>query len=203
MNIYRKIWKNFLQDEISPTNISAKPDPKKKNFLLRDNSLQINFQWNKILSTNHLPSNKFQHNIPFCFPLFFKTWFGIKWPGRLICRKKNRPANQPNKLQVTTIFAALFRYSHHYCKVLQQADLTYKSNSRCEKDLYLYYKLTHKQCHHAHRYCDYGGCWKQVNPVEDIRISTELWAWLHSLIVEDAYAHRTGLGQVANGKQTT
>ena len=46
-------------------------------------------------------------------------------------------------------------------------------------------------------------CSKQVYPVEDSGKSPERWAWLNSVIVADAYAHRTGLGQGANGKQTT
>ena len=50
------------------------------------------------------------------------------------------------------------------------------------------------KCHHAHSCCEYGGCWKQVHPVEDIGKPPEWWAWLNSVIVADAYAHRTGLG---------
>ena len=44
---------------------------------------------------------------------------------------------------------------------------------------------------------------KQVHPVEDIGKSPEQWASLNSVIVADANAHGTGLGQVANWKQTT
>ena len=56
------------------------------------------------------------------------------------------------------------------------------------------------KCHHTQRSCE---SWKQVHPVEDIGKSPERWAWLNSVIVADAYTDRTGLGQVANGKQTT
>ena len=63
----------FRQNLILSTSCSStrsKKTPKKQPFFLLDNSLQINFQRNQILSTNSFSSNKFQHNRPL-FILFF------------------------------------------------------------------------------------------------------------------------------------
>ena len=46
------------------------PTAPKNNFFLQNDSLQINFQWNQILSKNCFSTDKFQHNKPFCFLRF-------------------------------------------------------------------------------------------------------------------------------------
>ena len=52
-----------------------------------------------------------------------------------------------------------------------------------------------------------GGCWESCTRPKIIKWISEyhlyLRTWLNSVMVADASAHRSGLGQVANGKQTT
>ena len=81
INKYAKTKKKFQQNqiflqtaplqEILQQNLILSTNCFKKSFLLPDDSLHINFQQNHILSTDHFPTNKFQHNRSFRFPDFF------------------------------------------------------------------------------------------------------------------------------------
>ena len=122
VNLYGKILKNFQQDEIPSTNCSSsrnnstKAEPfHQKIFLLQDNSLQINFKWNQILSTNHFPTNKFQHNRRFCFPLLKpylalnerESQYGVNKTKNKTKKKKNK-----NKWNMKNLLALLLSESH-------------------------------------------------------------------------------------------
>ena len=54
-----------------------------------------------------------------------------------------------------------------------------------------------------------GGCWDSCIRLGIIstkwlsKYHLDPWTWLNSVMVADASAHRRGLGQVANGEQTT
>ena len=99
---FSKIWSfaKAIPQNIKKIKIKIKKINKNKKFL-QDDSLQIDFQWNQILSINHSPTNKFQHNRPLCFTTL--TWFCIKWLNRLICHETKTKQKPYNSTQIICI----------------------------------------------------------------------------------------------------